>query len=161
MHGCRMKLTDEQIATLKNWAAEGETLNGIQKRLKSELGLALTYLDTRLLVGDLGLELDEWKPKPPEEKPVEEPTPAAVSPLDPAATPAPAGGVSLVVDKITRPGAIVSGRATFSDGKTAGWYVDQTGRLGLDAGLPGYRPPAADIPIFQAALDRELRQLGF
>lgn len=154
-----MKLTDDQIAILKAWAAEGETLTGIQKRLKSEMGVALTYLDTRLLVGDLGLELDEWKPKPKEEKPAEEPAnPSAI--IGDTASPPPTG-VTVVVDKITRPGTMVSGRVTFTDGKQSGWYVTQDGRLGLDAGLPGYRPPAEDIPVFQAALDKELRKLGF
>lgn len=154
-----MKLSPEQIATVKAWAAEGESLTGIQKRLKSDLGLSFTYLDTRLLIGDLGLELDEWKPKPKEEKPEEEPEVSAGSDLLPEPEPA-AGGVKVIVDKITRPGAMVSGRATFSDGSTSGWYVDQYGRLGLDPSTPGYRPPQADIPAFQAALDRELRKLG-
>jgi hypothetical protein len=155
-----MKLTPEQIETVKAWAAEGETLSGIQKRLKSELDLSFTYLDTRMLVGDLGIELDEWKPKPKEEKPAEEsaPTPEAEAEILPEPAP---GGVKVMVDKITRPGAMVSGRATFSDGNTSGWYVDQYGRLGLDPSTPGYRPPQADIPAFQAALDRELRKLGF
>ena len=150
-----MKLNDDQIATVKEWAAGGETLTGIQKRLKTECGITLTYLETRLLVGDLGIQLDEWKPKP-------KPTPEEVvapteTPVEPDPTPA---GFSLTMDKITRPGALVSGRAHFSDGKQAGWWLDQQGRLGLDAGSPGYRPPAADIPIFQAALDRELRKIG-
>lgn len=156
-----MKLTPEQIETVKTWAAEGETLSGIQKRLKSELGLSFTYLDTRMLVGDLGIELDEWKPKPKVEEPVAESAASAVeAEILPEAAPMPAG-VQVTVDKITRPGAMVSGRATFSDGSTSGWYVDQYGRLGLDPSTPGYRPPQADIPAFQAALDRELRKLGF
>ena len=155
-----MKLTPEQIETVKAWAADGETLSGIQKRLKSELGLSFTYLDTRMLVGDLGIELDEWKPKPKEEKPADEMATAVDEAPLPPASPTP-GGLSVTVDKITRPGAMVSGRVTFSDGITNGWMVDQYGRLGLDPSTPGYRPPQADIPAFQAALDRELRKLGF
>jgi hypothetical protein len=154
-----MKLSPEQIESVKTWAAEGETLAGIQKRLKSDLGLSFTYLDTRMLVGDLGIQLDEWKPKPIEEKPADEPLPEAETELSSDAPAAP-GGVKVTVDKITRPGAMVSGKATFSDGNTSGWYVDQYGRLGLDPSTPGYRPPQADIPAFQAALDRELRKLG-
>ena len=159
-----MKLTDDQIATVKEWAAAGETLTGIQKRLKSELGVTLTYLDTRLLVGDLGLQLDEWKPKPKEPAPEPAETAADSGAVGLGrrvpAPPAGPGGVTVTVDKITRVGAMVSGRVTFSDGKQSGWYVDQYGRLGLDPGIPGYRPPEADIPRFQAALDRELRKLG-
>jgi hypothetical protein len=154
-----MKLSPEQIETVKAWSAEGETLSGIQKRLKSELGLSFTYLDTRMLVGDLGIQLDEWKPKPKEENAAEEAVPSTETESEILPEPAP-GGVNVTVDKITRPGAMVSGRATFSDGNTCGWYVDQYGRLGLDPSTPGYRPPQADIPAFQAALDRELRKLG-
>ena len=65
------------------------------------------------------------------------------------------------VDQIARPGAIVSGKVTFSDGVKADWYLDQTGRLGLMSQQPGYRPPQSDLPQFQAALDAELTRLGF
>ena len=75
--------------------------------------------------------------------------------------PAAGGGVSVSVDHLARPGAVVSGKVTFSDGQSADWYLDQTGRLGLVAKTPGYRPPAADVPQFQAALDAELRKMGF
>jgi hypothetical protein len=65
------------------------------------------------------------------------------------------------VDQIARAGAIVSGKVTFSDGMTADWHLDQTGKIGLAAQQPGYRPPAADVPQFQAALDAELSKMGF
>jgi hypothetical protein len=55
---------------------------------------------------------------------------------------------------------MVSGSVVFSDGKKATWYMDQYGRLGLDAGETGYRPPQEDIVQFQTALDRELRKVG-
>ena len=48
-----------------------------------------------------------------------------------------------------------------SDGKTAGWYLDQMGRLGLRATEPGYQPPAADIPVFQRELQRLLQTQGY
>ena len=65
------------------------------------------------------------------------------------------------VDQIARPGAAVSGKVTFSDGKMADWYIDQTGRLGLVPQQAGYRPPQADVPQFQAALEAELSRMGF
>jgi hypothetical protein len=64
------------------------------------------------------------------------------------------------VDEITRPGAMVSGSVTFSDGKKAGWYLDQTGRLGMVTEDPGYRPPQADVAQFQIALEQELVRMG-
>ena len=52
------------------------------------------------------------------------------------------GGVSVGVDEIAIPGTLVSGKVTFSDGNTAAWHLDQTGRLGLAPKQPGYRPSA-------------------
>jgi hypothetical protein len=72
-----------------------------------------------------------------------------------------AGGVSLTTDTIARPGTVVSGKVTFSDGKMAMWYLDQTGRLGVSGETPGYRPPEADIQEFQALLDQQLAKMGF
>jgi hypothetical protein len=64
------------------------------------------------------------------------------------------------VDQVTRPGAIVSGGVTFSDGKTAEWYLDQTGRLGLAPAEKGYKPSEEDVMDFQAALQQELTKFG-
>lgn len=155
-----MKLTDDQIAKVKEWAAAGESLSGIQGRLKDECGVSLTYLDTRLLIGDLGLELEEWKAKAREEKPAkDQKSPEKI--LEEAKRAGEGGGgFSLTVDKVTRPGAIVSGRATFSDGERAGWLVDSMGRLGFEPNTPGYRPSDEDMRSFQASLDKELRRMG-
>jgi hypothetical protein len=67
----------------------------------------------------------------------------------------------VAVDTLARPGAMVSGSVTFSDGKRAAWYVDEMGRLSVAASEPGYRPPAGDMQEFQAALERELARAGF
>ena len=72
---------------------------------------------------------------------------------------APVGSVT--VDQLTRPGAIVSGKVTFSDGQQADWYLDQTGRLGVVAKQQGYKPSAADVQQFQAALQSEIARMGF
>ena len=70
------------------------------------------------------------------------------------------GGVSVSVDTLARPGALVSGKVTFSDGNRAEWYLDQSGRLGLVPQTPGYRPPAGDVQQFQMALESELSKMG-
>jgi hypothetical protein len=72
----------------------------------------------------------------------------------------PAGKVRLTVDQITRAGAMVSGKVQFSDGKSADWYLDQMGRLGLAPAEKGYKPSAADLQDFQIALQSELERLG-
>jgi hypothetical protein len=70
------------------------------------------------------------------------------------------GKVSVTVDQLMRPGSMVSGKVTFSDGQKADWYLDQQGRLGLAPAVQGYRPPQSDIAEFQVALDRELQKMG-
>jgi hypothetical protein len=165
-----MNLDDSQRQKVVAWINEGLKLSDIQTRLGSELGLNLTYMEARLLVDDLKLTpKDIERPKavadsvlnstsapnvPPNPAPA---APAAREPENPAPAP---GGVSLTVDQIARPGAIVSGKVTFSDGKSAGWYLDQTGRLGLVPKEPGYRPSAPDVEQFQMALESELSRMG-
>ena len=48
-----MELTDTQREAVADWFAAGSSLDEIQKRIKSEFGLHLTYLDVRLLVAEL------------------------------------------------------------------------------------------------------------
>ncbi len=161
-----MKLDDTQRQAVSQWISEGAKLSEIQNRLASELGIKLTYLEARFLVDDLKLT-----PKDPEPPKVVEPPPAAkpalaANPLPAGEAdeiPAPAGGgkVSVTVDQITRPGAIVSGKVTFSDGQVADWYLDQTGRLGVVPKQQGYKPSAADVQEFQLALQQEVAKLGY
>jgi hypothetical protein len=62
---------------------------------------------------------------------------------------------------VVRPGAVVSGTATFSDGEVGEWYLDQMGQLGFNPRTPGYRPSQADVADFQVKLDAALRQAGY
>jgi hypothetical protein len=146
-----MSLTEDQRAAISKWIEEGASLSDIQKRLKEEFQLSLTYLETRLLADDLKLRLKE------PERPVE--PPPLPTPDKPAS--APGNKVSVTIDQITRPGAMVSGRTTFSDGQSAEWYLDQTGRLGLNPSTPGYRPSQQDVMDFQVELEKLARSQGF
>jgi hypothetical protein len=65
------------------------------------------------------------------------------------------------IDNIALPGALVSGKVTFSDGETGIWMLDQYGRPGLDADTPGYRPKQEDIVEFQKQLAELVRKQGF
>jgi hypothetical protein len=146
-----MQLDDTQRQQVADWINEGLKLAEIQKRLETELGLRMTYLEVRLLVDDLKL-----KPKDPPP-----PTKPAPKPEDALSPPPPAPGkVNVTVDQLARPGALVSGKVKFSDGKTAEWVLDQAGRLGLVPAEKGYKPPAADVQEFQMALQQELQKLG-
>lgn len=144
------KLTPEQQTAVEQWAAEGANLNEVQQKLKAEFGISMTYLDARLLMVDLDLKLKEKeRAKEPE--------------ATPAALPATgeAGAVTVTLDELAIEGAMCSGKVTFSDGKIAGWYIDQQGRLGMKAPEPGYKPPEADVPVFQEELERVLAAAGF
>ncbi len=166
-----MHLDESQRKKVAEWIGQGLKLSEIQNCLSSELGLRLTYMEVRMLVDDLKLVPKDVEPvktnsplatdtgslpktaSPGAGKPARQAAPAAA----PAAPP---GEVSVSVDQIARPGAVVSGKVTFTDGKRAEWYLDQSGRLGLVPEQTGYRPPAEDIQEFQLALDGELRKMG-
>jgi len=158
-----MNLDENQRQRVTAWILQGAKLSEIQSRLAEELGLRLTYMEVRLLVDDLKLT-----PKDPEPPKNAEPLPAALpkatAPKEatPTTEPPPAAGkVFVSVDQLTRPGAIVSGKVTFSDGQTADWYLDQTGRLGVVPKQQGYKPSAPDVQQFQMALEKEISRMGF
>ena len=124
-------------------------MSDLQRRLKEEFAISLTYMDTRMLVLDLGIELRET-PKPEEPKPAE-PSPEAAS----------GDGVTVTMDHLALPGALVSGKVVFSDGQGGVWLLDQTGRLGFDPDTAGYRPSRADMEEFQRQLNTLLQKAGF
>jgi hypothetical protein len=139
------KLTPEQIASLKQRAAEGASMSDLQRHLKEDHEISLTYMDTRFLILDLGIELiqePKEQPKLDEEKP------------------APTGTVTVTMDALTLPGALVSGKVTFSDGEKAIWMLDQSGRPGLDPDTAGYRPSQEDIMEFQVQLRALIEKSG-
>jgi hypothetical protein len=145
-------------------------LSDIQARMASELGLKMTYMDIRLLVDDLKLTPKDAEAPismsanlqagsataPPGGPPASKAAPVS----EPAASSL-TSSVSIQVDQLARPGAVVSGKVKFSDGNMAEWYFDQMGRLGLIPQKPGYRPPASDLQQFQSLLDSELNKMGF
>lgn len=148
-----MNLDETQKKKVATWIEEGLKLADIQKRLETEFGLRVTYLDVRLLVDNLKLKPKDPTPPPKPKEPVES---------TPAMAPAEAGlgRVTVSVDQLARPGALVSGKVNFSDGKSAEWILDQTGRLGVVPGEKGYKPSAPDLQEFQMALQLELQKLG-
>ena len=169
-----MNLDDAQKQRVMKWVEEGLKISDIQNRLASELGLRLTYMEVRFLLDDLKL-----KPKD-KEPPVAAPTTLGGAPAGPApgskqppaeqedefagedaASPGGAGNVMVAVDQVTRPGALVSGKVTFSDGQKADWYLDQMGRLGVVAKQQGYKPSQADLMAFQTELQSELARQGY
>jgi hypothetical protein len=149
-------LTDEQVSRIREWAEAGDGVPEIQKKLRDELDLRVTYLDTRFLLEDLKIELKPT-PEPEPEKKEEEPADEEESE---DGAPAGAGGVTLTVDTVLRPGAIISGKADFGGGQTASWWLDQMGRLGLDASDPTFRPTEEQAIAFQKELRTVIQKSG-
>jgi hypothetical protein len=130
----------------------------------------------RLLVLEIGAEVkDKPEPKPPpkpaappqsetyaDEQPEDAPYPdeddaAEEQPLPPPGS----GAVSVTLDAIVVPGAMVSGTAVFSDGVKARWVIDRYGRFGLEPETEGYRPSQEDMQAFQMQLRAELQRKGY
>jgi hypothetical protein len=166
-----MNLDEAQKKKVTQWINDGLKLSDIQKRLDTEFGLTMTYMEVRFLVDDLKLvPKDIEPPKPAAPLPAAKAPPAAAKGapgaedaelLPEAAARPPGAKVSVTVDNVTRPGSLASGNVTFSDGQSAGWYLDQMGRLGLAPKQQGYRPHPEDLQDFQAELQVELQRLGF
>ena len=57
-------LTAEQKQQVAGWFAAGASLDEIQKRVKAEFGIHMTYLDVRLMVAELPQPV-EPEPEPP------------------------------------------------------------------------------------------------
>jgi len=140
------KLTPEQKEALHRWAGEGATISDLQRRLKDEFDVSISYMDARFVVLDLGLTLQEKKKE--EEKKPEENAPVAT------------GVVTVTMDHLALPGSMVSGKVVFSDGESGIWMLDQTGRPGLDPDTPGYRPSQEDVLEFQTQLRELIRKSG-
>lgn len=144
-----MSLTDEQKAAVAGWLEEGASLSDVQKRLETEFGVRMTYMDLRFLIDDLNLEVKTERPQFDDH-----------SPAQAGGGQAAPGKVSVTLDKVSRPDALVSGRVTFSDGESAQWHLDQMGRLAMNPSTPGYQPSQADLQEFQNELRGAVEKSG-
>ena len=166
-----MNLDDAQKKEVSTWIADGLKLAEIQKKLQEQFGINLTYMEVRFLVDDLKLVPKDPPPKPEKtlaaplgstpDAPPQSGEPLPPDELEPEPAPLGQGKVSVAVDALARPGTMVSGSVTFSDGQPAIWYLDQYGRMGIGPKQPGYKPSAADLQVFQQALEKELAKLGY
>ena len=133
--------------------AEGVSLSDIQNEVNEKFQQSMTYMDIRILAA--GLDID-WQAKAAakaeeEKKEEEETSESAAAPEEAAA---PADGQTVVeISKLMRPGTALSGSVKFASGSTADWYIDQTGRLGLE-NLVGEKPTQEDIQQFQVELEK-------
>ena len=156
-----MDLTEEQKEKVTEWINQGQGLSEIQKGLDNEFGIKKTFMEVRFLVDDLGLALKDKEPERTREDELALDEAGGSQTGDQQQGGSGGGQVSVAIDDVTRPDAVVSGKVTFSDGMKADWYLDQMGRLGLMPQKDGYQPSQDDVQAFQSQLQNELSKLGF
>ena len=161
-----MNLSDEQKSIIAERLNDGASIADIQSLITNEFDVAATYMETRFLIDDLNLELQDQERVSADLSP---PTNSSASSsggsggiLDQSGAKtkqaaASGGGVTVDIDSIKRPGTALSGSVTFSDGVSAKWYVDPMGRLGLDPDQPNYQPSQEDIETFQMELQAKMQ----
>ena len=142
-------LTEEQKADVAKWFAAGASLDEIQKRMKTEFGVHMTYLDLRLMVADL--------PQPVETEPAAPDGPARDDPAHDAST---RDGPAREVP--APPRRVASSSGTSSSGTPDSSVEPSSGpasddgtsaapkRYDLDA--PDGTPPASDLTVEVDAL---------
>lgn len=149
-------VTAEQLDMVRQWAGECVDLNGIQKRLASDCGVHMTYMDVRFLLLDHGIEIATAAA--PELVKKEEPA-AAAEPAEqemPAPAPGQVGKPVVTLDELTLPGTLISGKVQFSSGTSGAWQIDQLGRFAWSE-LSG-QPTPEELQAFQFELTQILRR---
>ncbi len=179
-------LTDEQKQAVHRWAAEGADVAGIQKQLDDEFEVRLTFMDTRFLIADLGVQLaseqeeEKEEAKEPEAAPeqaapgaagdsqalLDDPAEAFTEPADSAVPPeagadAATASATVTISELARPGMMASGTVTFDGGEKAEWYLDQMGQLGLNPEKPEFRPTPSQMRAFQTELQQAAQKKGY
>ena len=158
-----MELSDAKKALVTKWIQEGRSLADVQRLLREDHQISMTYMDVRFLVDDLDIEVANNEPEAPELPEVEAAEDATAEPVEAELVDEGSNGaVTIDVDAIMRPGSLVSGTVVFSDGVSLGWQLSAAGQLGL---IPGedseYRPSPEDLQSFQSQLEEVLRKRGF
>lgn len=143
-------LSSEQVEMVKEWVAEGAQMADLQKRLKDDFGFNVTYMDTRFLSLDLALNFQVDEEESEGANDIKNSEAQEEVDLEPLVQDKET--VTVTLDQVARPGAMVSGTVTFSDGMKALWLIDEMGRPSIDPDQPGYQPSEADLVSFQAEL---------
>ena len=158
-----MELSDAQKAAVTQWIQEGSSLADVQRSLREDFEISITYMDVRFLVDDLDIAVAEEEPEPPELSEVEAVEDATAETAEAELVDEGSNcAVTVDVDAIMRPGSLVSGTVVFSDGVSLGWQLSAAGQLGLIPGDdPEYRPNPEDVQSFQSQLEEVLRKKGF
>jgi len=139
---------DERKQVVRDLLKQGRTLSEIQDYLRQEKGDSITYMELRLLLSEMP------DAKLPEK---ELPKPATLPP-EPKGAGAGSGKLSISVDQVPAPGAMLSGYARFSSGAKAHWFLDEMGRLGVEPELGSSKPTQKDMQEFSTELKGMLQR---
>ena len=154
-----MDLNDTQRTSLIGWVQDGSSIAEVQNRLREEFSISMTYMDVRFLVDDLDIPVTEPEVVSEEAAESENADSEEIPTEDPELV---GGALSVDVDPVTPPGALVSGSVCFSDGKRMSWQLSAGGQLGLIPGDdPDYRPLPEDVEAFQTQLQKVLQEKGY
>ena len=141
--------------------ARGTGLSELQTLVNEKFGQHLTYMEIRIIASGLQVDWNANDPKAAaaakEKAKREEEAQKAEEEARQAAEGAPqgAGKTVVTVNKVNPPGTLASGTVTFASGSTADWYVDQTGRPGID-NLKGNPPTREEAQAFMVELQKVL-----
>ena len=69
-----MELSDAQKVAVTQWIQEGRSLADVQRSLREDFEISITYMDVRFLVDDLDIAVVEAEPEAPEVEPGEDAT---------------------------------------------------------------------------------------
>ena len=153
------KELEQQIAAyMTEELAKGTGLSELQTLVNEKFDQHLTYMEIRIIAS--GLQVD-WNANDPKAaaaakekaKREEEAKKAEAEAAEGAAKGT--GKTTVTVNKINPPGTVASGTVTFASGSTADWYVDQTGRPGID-NLKGNPPTREEAQAFMMELQKIL-----
>jgi hypothetical protein len=137
---------DERKPIVLQLLKEGRSLSEIQDHLRKEKGDSITYMDLRLLLSEMP------DAKLPEKELPKTPIPPAEKPETKAAD-----KLSISVDQMPAPGAMLSGYARFASGAKAHWFLDEMGRLGVEPELGSSKPTQKDMQEFSVELKKLLQ----
>lgn len=151
------QFSEEQVATVQSWADDGDGLSDIQKKLSTEMDIKVTYMELRFLLDDLGVSLKETPKPDPEEEPASESDLLSESDSNDVPT---GDGVRISISSVQRPGALISGVATFAGGQQVEWWLDQMGQLGMNPKDEDFRPSQEQMMSFQRELQKTVQEKG-
>jgi hypothetical protein len=154
---------EERKQVVRELLGKGQTLSQILDTLHKEKSDPITYMDLRLLLSEMpDAKLPEKEPPKTVLPPAGSPGPGTLQDSGPAAVGKETGGgkLSISVDQVPAPGAMLSGYARFSSGAKAHWFLDEMGRLGVEPELGSSKATPKDMQEFTAELRRMLQQTG-